>query len=52
MGLGDPYSQKPMIFYFFFACICEYGYIGPKFKFTAKNKTSGFFSNILSEARQ
>ena len=43
MGLRDPYSQITRIFYFFLAGSCESGSFGPKFKFTAKNNTSGFF---------
>ena len=37
---------------FFLEVSLEFGSFGPKFRFTAKNNTSGFFSDILSEAGQ
>ena len=39
-------------FSFFLSLICVSGCRGPKFKFTAKNIASGFFSDLLSETWQ
>ena len=43
MGLGDPYSQKPMIFYFFSLVFVNMGILDPNSNLPPKIKPLDFF---------
>ena len=49
LGSNRPHYTNNDYFSFFLSLICVSGCRGPKFKFTAKNIASGFFSDLLSE---